>query len=118
MNEPPAPPFNDAPPIPPPSGDVCPVCHTNLQGRPRLCPNCGAVLAQFSAGTSCWVSLLSITLSLLALAFGGVGTCFLIVVTSPGVGLDMGGTYVIIAFCLLAALGCGWAVRALNQRKK
>lgn len=118
MNEPPIPPFRDAPPIPPPAGDLCPVCHAALQGRPRLCPNCGAVLAQVSAGTSCWVSLLSITLVLVALAFGGVGACFLLFASSGGIAGSVTGTYAFTAFCFVAAAACAWAVRALNQRKK
>ncbi|HVF85279.1 MAG TPA: hypothetical protein VM821_04810 [Abditibacteriaceae bacterium] len=118
MNEPPVPPFHDSPPIPPPAGDLCPVCHAPLQGRPKFCPNCGVILAQVSGGTSCWISLVSISLILLALAFGSVGACFLLFAQLAGMGSNDSQTYGIIAFCLLAALGCSWAVVALNRRRK
>ena len=106
------------PPIPPPSGDLCPVCHRALAGRPQFCPNCGAVLAQFSAATSCWTTLATVFLVMLALAFGGAGACFLLIASVEGVGVKPSQDYAIIAFCFLGALGCGWAVWALNRRKK
>ncbi len=114
--------FSLPPPIPPPLSDVCPVCGASLQGRPKLCPNCGAVLAQFSTATSCWASLATFVLVMLALGFGGTGACLLLVASSEPGGLNAPSTYkgifAFIAFCFLAALGCGWAVWALNRRKK
>ena len=113
MNE-----FSSGPPIPPPSGDVCPVCHAPLSGRPKFCPNCGVVLAQVSGGTSCWVSLLSAFLVLAALAFGGAGACFALFASSEFGSGNNAQTYGIVAFCFAVTLVCGWAVFALNRRKK
>lgn len=106
------------PPIPPPTGDVCPVCHAPLQGRPQFCPNCGASRAQFSGGASCWKALFSAFLGLLAVAFGGAGACFLVFASSAyGSGQNL-QSYGTVAFCFVVSAICIWAIWALNRRRK
>lgn len=106
-----------APPIPPPSGDVCAICGAEVRSAREFCPHCGARLRQQANTTSCWVALASAVLMLLALAFGGAGACFLLFASAEfGYG-QKSQIYGIVAFCFAAMLVCGWAVWALNRRK-
>ncbi len=106
------------PPIPLPSGDLCPVCHTAYEGRPKFCPHCGAVLSQFSGGVSCWRALAAGVLVLLALAFGGAGACFLLFASNEFGNGQNGQTYGIVAFCFAVTIGCLWAAWALSRSKR
>jgi hypothetical protein len=81
------------PPIPSPTEAHCPNCGQPLELRAAFCPRCGARLQQVSAGLGAWRVIQIIVLSLVALASGTLGGCFLIVTPfmMAGEGASSGG---------------------------
>ena len=69
-----------------PPDTVCPSCRQRWPGTPELCPNCGKRLRGRAPFTwSCGV----VVLVFLAVIFGCVGACGLVMVLQPGPGSDV-----------------------------
>ena len=108
MNQPPI------PPVPESQGRNCPNCGQAVSSEAQRCPHCGATLV-VSSGPSVWKVLGACALAVLALGFGALGACFMLI---GGVSLASGDTsaaLIAVPIVGVAAL-CLWgAIRLLKR---
>ena len=118
--------MNEPPPLPPPSGSICPNCGAAQNAKAPFCTNCGAPLQSapqsFARKALKWI--LTLALSLAAVAIGALGACAGIIAMignadpSGAYGSGASGTQLFFwAVAVIAAIAlCGWLIRLINQK--
>ena len=108
-----------APPIPSPEAQTCRACSAAIgDAHAKYCPRCGAALRRETATVSGLKIFGAICLGMIAMLFGGVGACFLIL--TP-LGLSGGGSdlWMMIAIALVAlalSAACVFGIVKLVKR--
>lgn len=112
-----------APPLPPPSGDVCPNCRAPIDIHAEFCPNCGAKVSRLPrhANSSFWPDLahglVSLGLGFLTLFFALGGSCAALILVFGGAG-EIGSVFVVGALALVGFGGAWLCGRAFAKRSK
>ena len=112
-----------APPLPPPSGDVCPNCRAPIDIHTEFCANCGAKILHSSrqSNGSFWPDLahglVSLGLVFLTLFFALGGSCAALILVFGGAG-EIGSTLGIGALALVGFGGAWLCGRAFAKRSK
>ena len=111
------------PPLPPPSGDVCPNCRAPIDIRADFCGNCGAKLSHSPrhANRSFWPDLrhglVSLALVFLTLFFALGGSCATLILVFGGAG-EIGSAFVVAALAVVGFGGAWLCWRAYAKRSK
>ena len=110
--------MNELPPLPPPSGSICPNCGAAQSANVAFCTNCGAPLQAATSGASQTVkTLASVALGCGALAFGGLGGCLALIGVMGGNFSTDWPYFASGLAALLVTAAFVWGISRVQRRK-